>query len=109
MEEQAKAVSDDKDADTAAAPMYEEELEAANEEPADASEEKKEDEDKDAVKLSPFQLSALYSSAQAQYANLPSLEPSPRLKASLKFYQKQVRSQRSRCNHSLRALQASHP
>ena len=77
--------------------MYAEELEAANDltDPFDSlngekSQEQKEEEAKDAVKLSPFQLSALYSSAQAQYANLPTLEPSPRLKAVLKFYQKQA-------------------
>jgi len=48
------------------------------------------EDDKEAVKLSSFQLSALYKSAQAQYANLPSLEPSPRLRATLKYYQKQA-------------------
>ena len=85
------------DSDTAAAaPVYEEELEAANE-LTDAMHEHKaaqaveaQEDDKNAVKLSSFQLSALYKSAQAQYANLPSLEPSPRLRATLKYYQKQA-------------------
>ena len=74
--------------------MYEEELEAANELTDTAHEHKaaqeQEAQDDNAVKLSSFQLSALYKSAQAQYANLPSLEPSPRLRATLKYYQKQA-------------------
>ena len=108
MEEQARAANDDqKEDETGAVPLYEEEMEAAAEVPAEGAEAKAE-EDKDAVKLSPFQLSALYNSAQAQYANLPSLEPSPRLKATLKYYQKQVtlkaaqqRSHRSTADVSL--------
>ena len=84
------------DTDTAAAPVYEEELEAANEltdslhEQKTAQAAEAQEDDKNAVKLSSFQLSALYKSAQAQYANLPSLEPSPRLRATLKYYQKQA-------------------
>ena len=46
--------------------------------------------EEEGVKLSSFQLSALYSSAQAQYASLPTAEPSPRLRAVLKHYQKQA-------------------
>ena len=84
------------DNDSPAAPVYEEELEAANEltavllEQKAAQAQEAQEDDQDAVKLSSFQLSALYKSAQAQYANLPSLEPSPRLRATLKYYQKQA-------------------